>query len=297
MTFKGIDVSVHQGNINWTKVKGNVSFVILRAGYGDAISYPNQVDNTFEKNYKGCKDNGIPCGVYWYSYAQSVEAAKQEAKACLKVIKSKKFEYPIYFDLEEQSQFNKGKNFCNSIVKAFCTEIENAGYYAGLYMSRSPLQTYISSDVAKKYTLWIAEYNSKCNYSGTHDMWQYKSTGKISGISGNVDMNYCYKDFPTAIKSAGLNGYTKSETNTTKEKPVLDKSGFKKGDKSDGVLALKEILIIAKAKGLHNHNVDENGTFGNGTSKAVNALLKKWGYKETGIAGTKFIKKLTSAIK
>lgn len=297
MTFKGIDVSVHQGNINWTKVKGNVSFVILRVGYGNAISYPNQVDSTFEKNYKGCKDNGIPCGVYWYSYAQSVEAAKQEAKACLKVIKGKKFEYPIYFDLEEQSQFNKGKNFCDSIVKAFCTEIENAGYYAGLYMSRSPLQNYISTDVAKRYTLWIAEYNSKCNYNGKHDMWQYKSTGKISGISGNVDMNYCYKDFPTAIKSAGLNGYTKSEINTTKEKPVLDKSGFKKGDKSDGVLALKEMLIIAKAKGLHNHNIDENGTFGDGTSKAVNALLKKWGYRETGIAGTKFIKKLTSAIK
>lgn len=297
MTFKGIDVSVHQGNINWTKVKGNVSFVILRAGYGDAISYPNQVDSTFEKNYKGCKDNGIPCGVYWYSYAQSVEAAKQEAKACLKVIKGKKFEYPIYFDLEEQSQFNKGRNFCDSIVKDFCTEIENAGYYAGLYMSRSPLQNYISTDVAKRYTLWIAEYNSKCNYNGKHDMWQYKSTGKISGISGNVDMNYCYKDFSTAIKSAGLNGYTKSEINTIKGKPVLDKSGFKKGDKSDGVLALKEMLIIAKAKGLHNHNVDENGTFGDGTSKAVNALLKKWGYRETGIAGTKFIKKLTSAIK
>ena len=292
MTIKGIDVSEHQGNIDWAKVKGNVSFAILRAGYGDAITYPNQIDRTFEKNYKGCKNNNIPCGVYWYSYAQSVEAAKQEAKACLKVIKGKKFECPIYFDLEERSQFNKGKAFCDSIVKAFCGEIEKAGYYAGLYMSRSPLQNYISSDVAKRYTLWIAEYNSKCNYNGKHDMWQYSSTGKIDGISGNVDVDYCYTDFPTKIKSANLNGYTK-----TKKLPTLEKSGYKKGDKTSGVLALKEMIIIAKARKLHNVTLDENGIFGDGTEKAVNALLKKWGYKQTSIAGEKFIKKLASAIK
>ena len=294
MTIKGIDVSEHQGNINWTKVKGNVGFVILRVGYGDAIAYPNQIDRTFEKNYKGCKDNNIPCGVYWYSYAQSVEAAKQEAKACLKAIKGKKFEYPIYFDLEERSQFNKGKAFCDSIVKAFCGEIEKAGYYAGLYMSRSPLQSYISADVAKRYTLWIAEYSSKCNYNGTHDIWQYSSTGKIDGISGNVDVDYCYKDFPTKIKSANLNGYTKSKTN---ELPTLEKSGYKKGDKTNGVLALKEMLIIAKAKKLHDIVLDENSIFGKGTEKAVNALLKKWGYKQNSIAGEKFIKKLAGAIK
>lgn len=292
MTLKGIDVSVHQGNVDWKKVKGNVSFVILRAGYGDAISYPKQIDSTFSQNYKGCKDNGIPCGVYWYSYAQSVEAAKQEAKACLSVIKGKKFEYPIYFDLEEQSQFAKGRNFCDSIIKAFCGEIEKAGYYAGLYMSRSPLQTYVSADVAKKYTLWIAEYNSKCNYGGSYGMWQYSSTGKISGINGNVDMNYCYKDFPTKIKNANLNGYT-----TLKEKKTLDKTGYKKGDKSSGVLCLKEMLLLAKYKKIHSVSVDENGIFGDGTRKAVNALLKKWGYKETGIAGDKFIKRLAKAIK
>ena len=159
MTIKGIDVSEHQGNIDWAKVKGNVSFVILRAGYGDAITYPNQIDRTFEKNYKGCKNNNIPCGVYWYSYAQS------------------------------------GKAFCDSIVKAFCGEIEKAGYYAGLYMSRSPLQNYISSDVAKRYTLWIAEYNSKCNYNGKHDMWQYSSSGTVPGIPVKVDLNLCLTDW------------------------------------------------------------------------------------------------------
>jgi len=212
--LKGIDVSIHQGKIDWTKVKGNVDFAILRAGYGDAITYPGQKDSTFETNYKDCKANGIPCGVYWYSYAMSAEAAKREAQACLSMIKGKKFEYPIFFDLEEQKQFAKGKAFCDSIVTAFCTEIEKAGYFAGLYMSRSPLQTYISPSVASKYALWIAEYGSKCNYSGSYGMWQYSKIGMVNGISANVDLNYCYVNYPAKIKNAGLNGYTKPKPAT-----------------------------------------------------------------------------------
>lgn len=286
--LKGIDVSYHQGKINWTKVKGNVDFAILRAGYGDAISYPRQVDSTFTANYKGCKDNNIPCGVYWYSYAQSVAEAKQEAKACLNVIKGKKFEYPIYFDLEEKSQFAKGKAFCESIVKAFCTILEEAGYYAGLYISRSPLQTHISSSVAKRYALWVAEYGSRCNYNGSYGIWQYSSTSLVSGVSGKVDMDYCYVDYPSKIKSAGLNGYT--STNTTTK--ILDSSGFKSGDKTSGVLALKQLIILANSLGIIKQGVDNNNVFGNGTKKAVNMLLGLWGYTQNGIAGDNFIVKL-----
>lgn len=212
--LKGIDVSIHQGKIDWTKVKGNVDFAILRAGYGDAITYPGQKDSTFAANYNGCKANGIPCGVYWYSYAMSAEAAKREAQACLSMIKGKKFEYPIFFDLEEQKQFAKGKAFCDSIVKAFCTEIEKAGYFAGLYMSRYPLQAYISPSVANKYALWVAEYGSKCNYNGDNGMWQYSDMGRVNGISGYVDVNYCYVNYPAKIKNAELNGYTKPKPAT-----------------------------------------------------------------------------------
>lgn len=202
---KGIDVSKHQGKIDWSRV--NVDFTILRAGYGKAIDFPNQFDAMFERNYKGCKENGIPCGVYWYSYAMSVEDAKREAKSCLKAIEGKRFEYPIFFDLEEQRQFGKGKAFCDSLVKAFCDTLESAGYFAGLYISRSPLQTFISSEVANRYTLWIAEYASQCKYKGTYAMWQYSSKGKIAGINGNVDMNECYVDYPRIIKKKGLNGF------------------------------------------------------------------------------------------
>lgn len=296
MTFKGIDVSHYQRNINWIKVKGNVDFAILRAGYGDAISYPNQIDSTFETNYKGCKNNNIPCGVYWYSYAKSVAEARQEAKACLSVIKGKTFEYPIYFDLEEKTQFAKGKAFCESIVKAFCNTLEEAGYYAGLYMSRSPLQQYISTSTASRYALWVAEYNSQCNYSGSYGMWQYTSSGKVNGISGNVDCNYCYVDYPAKIKSGGFNGYTKSTNTNSTDTKVLETSGYKVGDKTIGVLSYKSLLIMARQLDIIKQGVDNNQTFGDGTKKATNELLKKYGYAQNGIAGEKLIKLLQDDI-
>lgn len=282
-TKKGIDISQYQTNVDFKKVKASgIDYVIIRAGYG---RYVKQKDPLFESHYAGAKAAGLDVGVYWYSYALSVEDAKLEAKACLSVIKGKRFEYPIYFDLEENNQFAKGRSFCDSLVKAFCGEIEKAGYFAGLYISRSPLQQYISASVANKYALWIAEYASKCNYSGTYGMWQYSSTGRINGINGNVDCDYCYVDYPTVIKSGGLNGYPKNAVKT------LDSAGFKKGDKGNGVLALKKLLILSGASGL-----DSSGGFGGGTEKAVNALLKKWGYKQNGIAGQKFINKLYKAV-
>lgn len=208
--IKGIDVSKHQGKIDFKKVKASgIEFVIIRAGYG---CYASQKDPCFEENYTNAKAAGLAVGAYWYSYADSVQEAVKEAEICLEVIKGKKFEYPVFFDLEEQSQFKKGRIFCTNLVNAFCGVLEKNGYFAGLYMSRSPLQTYITAETAEKYSLWIAEYNSKCNYSGNYGMWQYSSGGKISGISGNVDLNYCYADYPKIIKDGGFNGYSVKPT-------------------------------------------------------------------------------------
>lgn len=213
-TFKGIDVSQYQQGVDFKKVKASgVDFVIIRAGFG---KYANQKDPCFESHYKAAKAAGLKVGAYWYSYAATVEDAKVEAQTCINAIKGKTFEYPIYFDLEERSQFSKGRAFCDSLVKTFCNALEAAGYWAGLYISRSPLQQYISADVAKRYALWVAEYGSKCNYGGTYGMWQYSSTGRVSGISGNVDTDICYVDYPAKIKAAGLNGFKKATSSTTK---------------------------------------------------------------------------------
>ena len=117
---KGIDVSNHNGTINWAKVKasGAVDFVIIRAGYGKSIS---QKDKQFENNYAGCKAHGIPCGAYWYSYAITPAEAEAEARVFLQAIAGKQFEMPVYFDIEEKSTLNTGSKNVSSIVKASAT--------------------------------------------------------------------------------------------------------------------------------------------------------------------------------
>jgi GH25 family lysozyme M1 (1,4-beta-N-acetylmuramidase) len=203
--INGIDVSVHNGSINWNQVKADgVQFAILRAGYGREAY---QKDQRFEEYYKNAKAVDMPVGSYWYSYATSVEEAKIEAQVCISILQGKQFEYPVYFDLEEQSAFATGKANCSAMVRAFCGELEKAGYFAGLYMSRSPFNSYMEEDIKNRYALWLAEYGSQLNYSGSVGMWQKSSTGRVSGISGNVDMNECYIDYAEKIKSAGLNGF------------------------------------------------------------------------------------------
>lgn len=202
----GIDVSKWQGKIDWAKVKAaGVQFAILRAGYGDTLSYPAQKDETFEYNYAECKRLGIPVGAYWYSYATTVEAAKQEARSCIAALKGKCFEYPIYYDVEEQRIFATG--ITNEIGQVFLKILETAGYFTGWYTFRSAVEYYLNERSRSRYTMAIAEYNDRLNYNGSYDIWQYTSTGRVNGISTNVDMDYCYTDFPTIIKQRGKNGF------------------------------------------------------------------------------------------
>lgn len=292
---KGVDIhGGYQTNVDFKKVKASgIDYVILHMGYGDTISYPNQKDPKFEEYYKAAKAAGLNVGGYWYSYSQSVEAAKREAQSCIEMLKGKQFDYPIYFDMEEKSQYNKGKAFCDSIVTAFCDTLEKAGYYSGLYCSTYYLNDRVSPAVAKKYALWVAQYNTKCTYTGApYGMWQYSSTGKVNGIGGNVDMDYCYVNYPLIIKNAGKNGYTKPTV-----LPVLDETGFKKGDKGYQALALKTLLKLAVDKGLVSGKLDETTGLGGGSIDVVNALLKKWKYQQNGIAGINFINKLYKKLK
>ena len=153
----GIDVSYCQQKIDWVKVKasGKVSFALIRAGFGKILK--NQVDDYFEENYAGCQKSGIPCGAFWYSYATSAAEARQEASVCLQVLQGKQFAYPIYFDLEEKKQFALGKQVCSEMVEAFCSTLEQAGYYAGLYCSTFYLENYVTESVRNRYTVWCAE--------------------------------------------------------------------------------------------------------------------------------------------
>lgn len=221
--MKGIDVSVHNGIIDFEKVKAaGIEYVIIRAGYGREIS---QKDKNFERNYKAAKAAGLLVGAYWYSYADSTAAAQKEAEACIAAIKGKQFEFPIYFDIEEQKQFDKGVVFCSNLVKTFCNALEKAGYFAGFYTGRYAVMHYISKEVAQRYALWIAEWGAKVNYTGSYGMWQYSSNGKVNGITGAVDMDTSYVDYPAIIKRKGLNGFSMENT-----KPTVQTYTVKDGD-------------------------------------------------------------------
>jgi GH25 family lysozyme M1 (1,4-beta-N-acetylmuramidase) len=238
--MKGIDVSVHNGIIDFAKVKAaGIEYVIIRAGYGREIS---QKDMYFERNYKAAKAAGLLVGAYWYSYADSVSAAQKEAEACIAAIKGKKFEFPIYFDIEEQKQFDKGVTFCSDLVKTFCNALEKAGYFAGFYTGRYAVMHYISKEVAQRYALWIAEWGARVNYSGSYGMWQYASTGKVNGISGNVDMDTSYVDYPAIIKRKGLNGYGMETTYTVKDGDTLSAIANKYSTTVDNIVAKNGLI-------------------------------------------------------
>ena len=180
----GIDLSCHNGSIDWTKVKAD--FVILRAGYGKET---NQVDSRFEEYYSNAKAHGIPVGAYWYSYAMSIEDAIQEADVVLTTIKGKQFEYPVFYDVEESNQFELGKEKLSAIIRAFLERVEAAGYFVGLYGSASSLTTHTADDIKRKYAIWLAHWCDSTNYSGAYGIWQHSCKGKVDGISGDVDLD------------------------------------------------------------------------------------------------------------
>lgn len=204
--IKGIDVSKWQGDIDWAKVKADgIKFAIIRAGYG---KYASQEDPKFDQNMKAAKAAGLKVGVYWYSYAVTVDEAYQEAEACYSVIKQYDFEYPLVFDIEERSQEALSVATVSAIIDAFCSTMQNKGYYVSLYSYSSFLNTKVYTSVLNKYDIWVAHYGvSSPNFSGAYGMWQYSSTGSVNGISGSVDLNYAYKDYPYLISSNGKNGY------------------------------------------------------------------------------------------
>lgn len=276
-TYYGVDLSVHNGTVDMEKVRASgKNFVFLREGYGDELSYPGQKDARFEQNYKNAKAAGLHIGAYHYMYATNVNSAKREAWGFLNNLKGKSFDYPIALDIEESAQYNLPNSTVEAITKAFMDVCEQAGYYCLLYSYESFLTAKFSADFRKRYDIWCANISrTPAIACGIH---QYSFTGMIPGISGRVDLNRTSKDYPTIIKNAGKNGFRPS-------KKVLDSEGFKRGDKSLGVYYLKRWLI---AKG---YSIDVNDTFGEGTEKAVNAILNANGYTKNGIAGKNFAKK------
>ena len=204
--FEGVDVSVYQGNIDWNKAKADgIEFAIMRAGYG---KYVSQKDKYFDQNMKNAKAAGLPCGVYWFSYALTPEDAIKEADACYEVIKNYKLEYPVSFDMETESQMKLPKETVAQIIEAFCGRMESYGYYTTLYTYASFLNYKVDDRIFDKYDIWVAHYNtSKPAFNRNYGLWQYSCTGSVWGITGNVDRDYVYLDYERIIKNVHLNGF------------------------------------------------------------------------------------------
>ena len=200
----GIDLSSWDDVVYWDVLKTEVKFVILRAGYGTGTT-----DTVYEDYYAKCKQYNIPVGAYWYSYATTVDGAEEEARAFLQRLKGKKFEYPVYYDIEEEKIYNTGKNNISNMLERFCTILEENGYYCGIYGNKYSLTNFYTKSVLNRYDIWLAHYTKNgapTDYVG-HRIWQYTDSGTLKGKPGDCDLNWSYENYPALIKAKHFNGY------------------------------------------------------------------------------------------
>lgn len=227
-----IDVSVYQGDIDWAQVKAaGIYAVVIRAGYG---RYASQEDLKFRQNYTRARAAGMPVGVYWYSYARTPEQAQQEADICLQVLGDRALQMPLYMDQEWASTPAESRTAC---AVAFLDRIRER--HAGLVGYYTYTSYFASVDIptiqAHADTIWLADYRANYNQTIPRDMHQYSSSGTVAGITGRVDMNRLYRDFPGELEK--------------EEKPVFTSDTLKIGPVSTGdraaIRTLAESLVVA----------------------------------------------------
>ena len=210
MEKKGIDVSHWQGDINWAAVKADgVEFAIIKACGSDSGFY---TDSKFRVNYKAAKAVGIDVGTYYFvgKYCKSYEDGVADAKRFIATISGLQFEYPVYIDFEAPDSSDKEDN--TEACIGFCQTMKDNGYFSGIYASEiSGFRDRLDDSKLQSYSHWVARYGNKPTTipEKVFGIWQYSSKGSVAGISGNVDLDESYVDFPSIIKNAGLNGFTK----------------------------------------------------------------------------------------
>ena len=189
--LRGIDVSTHNGTLDWEKIRdAGFRFAIIRAGYGRYA-----VDDQFHANIRGAVAQSIPAGVYWFSYAVSEDAARQEAEKCLETIRGYDLTLPVFYDFEydsvryaQQQGVTVSKAMYNRFARAFLEEIRAAGYTPGIYYNLDYYRTMVDPAVLGQYCVWFAQYAASPGISDW-SIWQYTGSGTIDGLSGRFDLN------------------------------------------------------------------------------------------------------------
>ena len=216
----GVDISYWNEDVDFVALKNaGIDYVIIRAG-----SVYQQPDYQFENHYKGAKAAGLDVGCYMYSYAKTIGEVEEEVEMLLDIIDGKTFEYPIYFDLEDNSQKSLTTERRMAMCYTFCELMVENGYFPGVYANRQWLDNYFNKEeLCTYFDVWYARYpldsvdgsvpiyfedwDYELSEAPSFGMWQFTQSGRVDGIEGNVDMNIAYKDYPALIKKYGYNGY------------------------------------------------------------------------------------------
>lgn len=219
--MKYIDVSEHQGVINWDAVRGHVDGVILRAGFGHG-----NIDAQFSRNAAECKRLGIPIGAYWFSYAYTEAGARYEAEALLTAVRPWEMELPLAFDWEYNSEkyakahgLTQPGPMVQAMTNAFCQTIEAAGYWCMVYSNPDMIGRYFGALAGGRYDLWLANWPKTVDVAKpprTCGIWQWGGSS-VPGINGNVDTNEAYKDYATMLREKGFNGLKPKPVESPKE--------------------------------------------------------------------------------
>lgn len=244
--MQGIDVSRWQGNINFRDVKASgVDFVILKAGGSDDGCY---TDSKFEEYYREAMAAGLHVGAYYFvgpmCYGEA--SGRADAMRFIQILGDKKFDMPVYMDFEAPGTTTRSSNTTAAI--AFCKTMEAAGYYCGIYASDcSGFVNRLELERLRDFDKWVAIYGGKPSRVGEYGMWQHTDKGKIPGISGGVDCDIAYKDYPTIIRQNGFNKYPKVETK--EDKPVADENNrMIEKSKYDKIVLERDILASDNKK-------------------------------------------------
>jgi GH25 family lysozyme M1 (1,4-beta-N-acetylmuramidase) len=280
----GIDVAKWQGVIDWSKVKKD--FAILKV-----TRQNNSIEESLERNYKGCVANNIPVGVYRYVYAKTTAEAKAEANGIVNACKGKNIPYGVWLDMEDKSIKTIGKQALSNVIITEAEILKSAGYDVGIYCNLDWYKNVLDSKMLK-YPFWIARYpkldNGSYNENSTLSpksfavAWQYSSKGKVDGIKGNVDMDVLF------VPIGEVFGKKAATVNPVSSNPYSpSRITLFKGSAGNNVRWLQTEL---NNRGYNCGKVD--GSFGNKTEKAVIAFQKANGLKADGICGPKTLAKL-----
>ena len=316
---KGVDIGDHNGDVDFGKLKAaGFAFIMIKCGYGS--DHADQDDCRFEENVKKAEKAGMPWGAWLYSYALNEDQARSELAHILRLLKGKKPTMPIALDVEDSDDYRKNHGGWNYENVTACTRIvldglRKAGYYPMLYTGFDEIENYIASDVWKNVDLWFAHWARECGYKGENlAIWQYGGeenyidTPYIDGVSGKIDKDLCYRDYPTIIKDGGYNGWQDASCSAPVTQrdgtpdnaltcvitlPYLAQEGFT--SKGAAVKTVQRLLNATDYLGADNRQLSVDGIFGVNTDHAVRLFQKHKALTADGIVGVKTWKALLKA--